>query len=224
MDPQLYHAVLGQAAAQAPTDNPLGASSAGEISKLNQSSFQLPISNAITQGQGSIVDTTVANQKIVEKAALEAQMQKEKDLSDPSKYQQIPKDDGGYTFLDPSGKEISAFQYARVTQQDPTKVLAQSQNPIDQGFVNDYNNLQDFLTAVRNNDTKAIDDTIKANPDLNNYKKDIPGLIDRFKQHYPTVFGGTQNGNQSVNSSYIPNRKVAGDAFGSLGSSGAIGQ
>lgn len=166
---------------------------------------------------------TDANQKAAEKAALEAAAQKQKDLADPSKYQQLPKPDGGYVFLDPTGKEISAFDYSRVTGQDPSKVLSQSQNPIDQGFVNDYTNLQDFMTAIRNNDTTSVDAAIKANPQLENYRQDLPGLIDKFKQHYPTVFGGTQNGNQSVNSSYIPNQKVANAASDALGGSSSIG-
>lgn len=221
----LYNAVLGQAAAVAPTDNPLGASFAPEISSMNNASFAAPISAGITAGQGYKADVAVAEQKAREKAALEAAVQREKDLNDPSKYQQIPKDDGGYTFLDPDGNEISAFTYSRVVNKSPDKILSDSQNPIDQGFVNDYKNLQDFMTAVRNNDTEAVDAALKANPELEKFKKDLPGLIQRFKEHYPTVFGGTQNGNQSVNSSYIPSLRVAQANANSLdNTSTTIGQ
>lgn len=144
------------------------------------------------------------------------------DANDPSKYQQIPKKDGGYTFLDPSGKEISAWAFARITGKSPDQILSKSENPIDQGFINDYKNLQGFLTAVRNNDTKTIDSAYKANPGLKNFQKDIPSLIQQFQKHYPTVFGLQGSGHQSVASSYIPAKSSKKSGISS-GGSGKVG-
>lgn len=200
MPPELKSAVLG-AQQQGTPASPLG--SFPELAKLYQSSFQLPQSNAAVQGTANNVSVQLANQN---RAAQEASS-----LNDPSKYQQVPKSDGGYEFIDPSGKGISAFAYARATGKSPDKILSQSQNPIDIGFVQDYKNLQEFINDMVNNDKEKIDIALKANPELGKYKKDIPGLIDRFKQHYPTVFGGNQNGNQPTNSTYIPNTKAAGN-------------
>lgn len=198
---QLVGAIQG--AQQAGGSSPLG--SFPELDRLYQATAGLPESSQRVAGDAYNAGVQVVNAE----AAAKAEEKRRQDMNDPSKYQQVPKDDGGYAFLDPSGKEISAFEYARITQQDPAKVLADSQNPIDMGFVQDYNNLQDFMNALRGGDTESVDAALKENPELGNYKNDLPGLIEKFKQHYPTVFGRTGDGNQPVNRTYVPTLKVA---------------
>lgn len=176
-----------------------------EVAGLYSSAGKANLSQLANAGGNYNTGVTVANQQAQEKAIAQAQ----KDFSDPSKYQQIPKADGGYTFVDPAGNEISAFAYSRATNKSPDSILSKSQNPIDVGFVQDYKNLQDFMNAIVNKDTKKTDAILKANPELKNYEKDLPGLIQRFQAHYPTVFGGTQNGFQPTTSTFIPNTGVA---------------
>jgi hypothetical protein len=199
---QLKSAVTGATDIQSPT-SPI--TQYPELAKMYQSSFQLPQIKAAVGAQSQIAATQTA----AAEAAAKAEKQRHIDMVDPSKYQKIPKDDGGYKFLAPNGQEISAQDYARITDTNEATVLKDSRNPIDQSFVNDYNNLQDFLTALRNKDTTKVDAITAAQPELKNYEQNLPGLIDLFKTHYPTVYGGNKNGNQSVNDSFIPNAQVA---------------
>lgn len=203
---QLKSAVLG--AQQAGGASPLG--NFPELQKLYGDLGSLEPKSQAVAGDVYNTQVQVANQKAAEAAARAAQ----NDMLDPSKYKQVPISDGGYKFLAPNGQEISANDYSRITGKSLDNILTDSQNPIDMGFKNDYKNLQDFLSAVQNKDTAQVDATIKAQPELDKYRNDLQGLIQRFKDHYPTVFGGTQNGNQAVNSTYIPNASVVGASTG----------
>lgn len=134
--------------------------------------------------------------------SLKLKVQTAQDQADPSKYQQVAKDDGGYAFYDGAGNEISAFQYARATNKSPVDVLKNSTNPIDIGFNQDYKQLQDYLTAKANskNDPKAaktaqaIEAAVKKNFGLDLHKMKPDDVIGKFKVAYPTVFGGTNKG------------------------------
>lgn len=198
---QLKSAVQGAQQQGAPA-SPLG--NFPEIAKFYQSSYQLPQIQAAGNAAANLAGDVVQKQQADAKAAAKAQA----DKLDPSKYTQIPKQDGGYSFLDPSGQEISAYQYARITGKSLDSVLNGSENPIDQGFVQDYQNLQDYLKAWVNKDQAAIDAFQTDNPTLKDVK-DPQQLTELFKQHYPTVFGGNQNGNQPVTSTFIPNATVS---------------
>ncbi len=209
MDPQLRAAVLGAPSIAAPV-SPNAAWASPEIAQAQASSFQLPQSNAGANAIGQQADMDV---KAAEEAAAYEEKRKAAML-DPNRYSQLPKEDGGYTFLDPEGNEISAHDYARVTGKSVDSILADSENPIDMGFIEDYNNLRDFLSAVQNNDTETRDAIMADNPELKNFEKDIPGLVKRFRDHYPTVYGGTKDGNQPTNRTYIPNSKVSSSKLG----------
>lgn len=198
---QLKSAVQGAQQQGAPA-SPLG--NFPELAKLYSSSFQLPGVQAAGNATANLASDVTAEQQ----ATAKAQAKSQADKLDPNKYTQVPKADGGYSFLDPSGQEVSAYQYARITGQSLDKVLNQSENPIDQGFVNDYKNLQDYLGAWVNKDQAAIDAAQAENPALKDIKTPQQ-LTELFKQHYPTVFGGTQNGNQPVTSTLVPNSQVA---------------
>lgn len=198
---QLKSAVLGATNIQSPS-SPIV--QYPELAKMYQSSFQLPQIKAAVGAQSAITNTQVA----AAEAAKKAEQQKQQDMLDPNKYQQIPKQDGGYEFIAPNGQSITAQDYARITGKNEAQVLSDSKNPMDQNFVNDYNNLQDFLTALRNNDTAKVDAITQAQPELNNFKDNLPGLIDLFKKHYPTVYGGKDSIPQDVNRAYIPNAQA----------------
>ena len=210
---QLKAAVQGTEQAGTPT-SPLG--NFPELAKMYGSSFQLPQIQAAGNATANLAGDVAAKQQTDAKAAAQAKA----DLMDPSKYTQLPKKDGGYAFLDPNGQEVSAYQYARITGQSLDKILGQSENPIDQGFVQDYTNLQDYLKAWVNKDQAAITAFQTDNPSLKDVKTPQQ-LTELFKQHYPTVFGGTQNGNQPTTSTYIPNAQVSANNNAGGGAIGA---
>jgi len=209
MDPQLRAAVLGAQNIQAPV-SPNAAWASPEIAQAAQSSFQLPQSNA---GANAVGQQAEMDLKAQEEAAAYEEKRKAAML-DPNRYSQIPKEDGGYTFLDPTGKEISAHDYARVTGKSVDNILADSENPIDIGFREDYKNLQDFLSAIQNNDKETRDSIMAEVPELKKFENDIPGLIKTFQNHYPTVYGLNKDGNQPVNRTYIPNSRVVSSGPG----------
>ncbi len=186
----LKQAVMGSQQLGSPT-SPLG--NFPELASLYKSSFQLPLSSAAVKGEASNAGVQVENQRAAEKAALQQQA----DLKDPNKYQQLAKADGGYSFVDPTGKEISAYEYSRVTGKSPDKLLSESQNPIDIGFNQDYKNLQDYINAkvnAKNNGeaattAKQIEEQVKKDYDVDLKGMDIKQVISRFQEAYPTVFG-----------------------------------
>jgi hypothetical protein len=80
----------------------------------------------------------------------------QKAKQDKKNYQKVKKADGGYAFYDPDGKEISASDYANATGTKPSEVLADSENPIDIGYRDDYNNLQDYIHAKINSQRLTV--------------------------------------------------------------------
>lgn len=192
MDEQLRQATLGAVSAQAPT-SPLG--SFPEISKLYDSSFQSLQSAAPTSVRLNLAKDTVAAAKA---------------KKDGSNFQKVKKGDGGFDFFDAEGKPISAYDYAIATGKRPSEVLGDSENPIDMGYLQDFENLKDFLTVYRNKDystadKEKVDEFVKDQPELKRYiqTNDIVGLMERFKQAYPTVYGGG-NASVPVGRTFIP--------------------
>lgn len=162
-----------------------------DLQKYYDLNFQLPLSNAgmkVAVGQADA--TNQQNQYDIKNKA-------------STDYKRLPKADGGYTFVDPQGNEISAHDYARATGKDAASVLDGSENPIDIGFQQDYKNLQDFMNVATSGDKQALQDYYSQNPGLKNLSPQE--VLTKFRQAYPTVYGGTKNGNQPVNSTLIPN-------------------
>lgn len=216
---QLKSAVLG-ATQQGSPNSPLG--SFPELAKLYSSSFQLPLSNAGTKAQSTNTDITVSNQK----AAADAAAQAQKDIQDPSKYQKVPAQDGGYKFYDPLGNEISAQQYAQVTGTSPSKVLADSQNPIDVQYQQDYNQLQQYIRdkGAKNDPTaqanaKATEDLVKKSYGIDLAKQSPQQVIQSFMQAYPTVYGLHTTGPQGTNA-LLPNKSAIKNQTAGAGSIG----
>ncbi len=161
------------------------------------------------------------------KKAAAAAEQAKKDAEDPSKYQRIPRSDGGFGFYDPSGKEITAHDYARVIGSTVDQVLGDSENPIDRGFLQDYKNLQDYMTAWQNNDRKKIDEIQKQSPELKKITSPAD-LIKRFYQAYPTVygkggFGGAHTAGQRLGTNFVPAYQGSDQQDYGVGNSGQIG-
>lgn len=219
----LKAATLGAQQIQSP-DSPLGASSAPELAKMYQSSFQLPQSSG-----GASALTNIAQQQVAEAKAQQAAAEKAaQDAKDPSKYQRVQKQDGGYAFFDPTGKEISASQYAQILGVSPDRVLADSNNPIDLAFQQDYKSLQQYFQDKINSkfDQTAADraaQTEKAVKDaygIDLAKQNHADVVNTFMQSYPTVFGLTTTGKQGTNALLPSYNQSFVDATGTSGSIG----
>lgn len=219
MDNALVQATLGASKIQTPTST-LGA--APEIAAAYQSNFQLPQSNFGAGAQAGLAQEQVQAQKAAAAAAEKAA----RDKSDPSKYQQIARKDGGYGFYDPEGNEISAADFAHITNKSISDILKNSQNPIDKGFINDYKNLQHYGELKQNSsndpqaraEAEAIEKQIKKAYGVDIHKMPIGDVIDAFKAQYPTVFGGNKPGGVSPSQSLIASgqfaKKTVDDAGG----------
>lgn len=144
---------------------------------MYQTAFQSPLSNANLTAQSGKDQITIANQKAAQSAA---------------NYQQYQRHDGGYGFLDPTGKEISASDYAAATGKTPQDVLKGSQNPVDIQYLQDYNNLQSLLQAVTTGDKTTAQKFYDLNPGLQKLKPNE--VIQKFQQAYPTVYGFNKPG------------------------------
>lgn len=222
----LQAAVLGGAQIGAPT-SPLG--SFPELQGLYNVDFAHQAVAPAAKASAYNTGVTVDNQKAAEAEAkaneidrLKAKAQAIQDASDPSKYQVQQKDDGGFAFFDPSGREISAWDYSRATGQKPDAVLEQSQNPIDIGFRQDYKQLNDYINAKiqSKNDpdgagqtAKQIEEIVKKNYGVDLHKMKVQDVIKRFQQAYPTVFGGNKKG-VPTGQTFIPSTKAMSSGGG----------
>ncbi len=225
----LKAATLGAQQLEAPGGNPLGASNASEIAGLYRSSFQLPQSGMATRAQGFNTGVTVANNKAAQEeeiARLKESAQKLADKVDPSKYQRIKQPGSGYTFLDPDGKEISAYEYASILGTKPADVLADSENAIDIGYIEDAKNLSDYakakLNAKYNNDdalkAQEIEEQVKKAWGVDLNKMNLDEVKKMFQEAYPTVYGLTNKG-VPIGNTVLPGnvkgtRLSGGDAIG----------
>jgi hypothetical protein len=187
MDPALRDAVLGAGSVQTPT-SPLG--DFPELSKLYESSFQLPVAGGAAGILANQATQEVENQKKAEAAK-----------KDKGKYQRVKKSDGGFAFYDSEGNEISAYDYANATGTIPSDVLADSENPIDSGYKQDYKSLQEYINAKLNSQydseaattAKQIEDQVKEKMGIDLARLTPEQVISRFKEAYPTVYGKNKN-------------------------------
>ena len=148
------------------------------------------IEGAIKQGLsggGALAGQRAQEADAADKAAREAQMRSLSDKLDPSKYRRERKADGGFAFFDPSGKEIGIDRYAQVTGLRLADILKDSENPIDQEFVNDWTNMNDLAQAMYNGDTDTINAFIDQNPDLKGVKPE--NLMVELIKKYPHLYG-----------------------------------
>lgn len=164
-----------------------------ELANMYRSSFQLPLASANVSSQNVADQTTLANQK----AQADADAQAQKDATDPSKYSVQTRNDGGFGFYDPTGKEITAAQYAAATGKNPQEVLKNSTNPIDIGYQKDFKDLQDYinlkLQSSKDTDAatkaKAIEQEVQKTTGVNLAKLTPAQVIQQFQAAYPTIYG-----------------------------------
>lgn len=197
----LNAAQAGAAAIQDP-NNPLGASQNAVLQPIHDITY----GNLQTGATANAAVNQAQIQVAAEKAAAAAK-------TDPSKYQKIQTQDGGYKFYGPDGKEVSAIDYARVNNTTPDKVLADSQNPIDIAFQQDYQQLQNYFSAKLNSKTDpdaaataaTIEKKVKDDYGIDLSKQNHQQVVQSFMQAYPTVFGLHTTGVQGTNA-LLPNQ------------------
>jgi hypothetical protein len=186
---------------------------------LAPSSNNAAISNFFTptfragavQRAGRAMDVTSAQDADEEKkrreAARQAEIQKLQDSMDPNKYQKQRKDDGGFAFFDPSGKEIDIHTYAQRTGQRRVDVLKDSENPLDQQYIDDWSQMNDLNQAVWRNDKTAMD-TFPAE-----FRSLTPEQINRkLLEKYPHIYGmgNYQKSLSNLGNSVFKNNRSAG--------------
>lgn len=117
-----------------------------------------------------------------------------KDAADPSKYQRVVNNSGGYDFYAPDGTKITATDYANVTGKHVTDVVKGSQNTTDQEFLQDY----DEITAIgQATQAGTLGAYLKKNPDVKK-QLDSAGLktyadvVKNFRSSYPQYFPQSQ--------------------------------
>lgn len=139
-------------------------------------------------------------------AAEKVQAQRESDATDPSKAQmKLLPNNQGYAFYDGTGQPININQYSLLTNKTPAQLLANSPNPKDQKFVQDYNTLQTLTNAWVNGDTGTLDQMRAADPKkfnalISTYKTPAD-MVKAFTQHWSDYYSTPQGGGQQTDAS-----------------------
>ena len=185
----LKQAILGAQAIQAPTSS-LGASQAPELANLYRGSFQLPQSSAAAGAAGNISSNIVAEQEAAAKRAAALAQQKQEDATDPSKYRQVKKADGGYDFFDPDGNQIDIATLSQRTKTTPAYWVKDSENPIDVQYLEDQTNMNDYIKAILSKDKKKVEAYRAATPGLSQFddRGGVDRLIGQFKKSYQRYY------------------------------------
>lgn len=205
---QLRDTVLNASQQQAPLINNDPA-----LQKFNDINYQLPLSNAGLQAVTANQSTTLENQNIAKSNAQERANAKKN-------YQRKRAPDGGWNFYDGDGNPITAKDYADAFGKSTADVLSGSENPMDIGYQEDYQNLQDFVTALSTGDKAKVEAYYQTNGDaLRNMSPQE--VFQKFREAYPTVYGSTPTSNQQApGSTFIPSRTAANDTYQAAGTSG----
>lgn len=154
------------------------------------------------KAQGQVAQVQADEEEKRAAAAASARANEIKDLLDPGKYDRRRKDDGGFAFFDPTGKEIDIDTYAKRTGMRRAEILADSENPVDLQFIDDYNTMNEINQAVWRNDSSALKDLKMDYPDLFSGDKSptIEELNRKMLEKYPHIFG---RGNYQVSKSNL---------------------
>lgn len=156
-----------------------------ELAPFFRSSFQLPAVRQGGQAFGTVAGERAEQEREAAAASRKARVSQLQDMLDPSKYEVRRKEDGGFDFFDPTGKQIDINTYTKRTGARRVDILKDSENPIDLQYVHDYSNLQGIMGALYNND-KAT---------LNEVKKRVGGnvtpedLSKKLMFRYPHLYG-----------------------------------
>lgn len=158
-----------------------------EVTGYSQAGAVDPIVSKGLSAGGTLASKRGNEADAADEAARQAAARKIADKLDPSKYQKIRKADGGFDFLDPEGQPISIEKYIQATGERRVDALKDSENPIDQEYVNDWSNMNDLAQAMYNGDQQTIDAYIQQNPVLADRKPEQ--LMIELMRKYPHLYG-----------------------------------
>lgn len=184
------------------------------------------IEDAVKRGIGA--GGVVSGQKAKEAdeadaAARAAAAARIKEKMNPANFRKERKADGGFSFFDPDGKEITINDYASVTGQRRAEILSDSENPVDQEYISDYKNMNDLAQAFYNNDQATIKSFTDANPELAGRKP--ADLMSELIRKYPHMYGRGGAGGQAYQQT-LKNRGTQifnPGALSGMGGGGATG-
>lgn len=190
---------------------------APELANFARASFIDPLIKKGIGASGTLAGVRGNEADAQDEMDRKAKLQSLQDQADPNKYQKVRKTDGGFQFLDPSGKEIDINTFAQRTGQRRADILKDSENPVDQEYINDWNNMNELAQAFYNNDTATIQAYQQANPGLANRKP--ADLMSELIRKYPHIYGKGGTGGQAYQQT-LNNRNMNIFAPGSLGGAG----
>lgn len=161
------------------------------INNAMAGSFKLAGMKRAGNAMGVVANQQADEEEKRRQAEQQRRIQELQDQTDPAKFKQLRKDDGGFAFYDPSGKEIDINTYAQRTGQRRTDVLQDSENPIDQQYIDDYVQMNDLNQAVWRGDAAAIDEYKMLYPDLfKGDKSPTPeDVTKKLLEKYPHIYG-----------------------------------
>lgn len=110
-------------------------------------------------------------------------------MNDPSKFQRLRKDDGGFAFFDPAGKEIDIDTYAKKTGARRVDILKDSENPIDQQFIRDFDMTDQVSQAIYQNDIETLQALADDNPEVFKSGATQQGIMEELMRKYPHIYG-----------------------------------
>lgn len=173
-----------------------------ELANAMTGSFRAAAVARPGKAQGQVATEQAAQEEERRKAAFAAEQKKIQDMLDPGKYDRRRKDDGGFAFFDPTGKEIDIDTYAKRTGLRRAEILSDSENPVDLQFLDDYETMNKINQAAWNNDSEALREYKRVYGDL--FQGDNPPTIEdlnrRMIEKYPHIFG---RGNYEVSRSNV---------------------
>lgn len=196
-----------------------GANGTGDNIYRNYSAYKVNASPASVAGpkagaQAGIDEQNRQNAAAEAKVAADADAQRKADEQDASKAQMIMKPDhSGYTFYDGTGKQLNINQFSLLTGKRPDEILADSDNPRDQQFVNDYKTMKAISNAWVNGDNATLQkyraaDPQKFNTIVSQYK--TPGdMVKGFMSYYSDFYGDGNGSNRPAGQTFSPNNITA---------------
>lgn len=158
-----------------------------ELSSYFKAAVMDPIVSGGLAG-GAVAGSQAARTKEEqEEAARKQRLADLQNKADPENFRKERKADGGYAFYDPEGNEISINDYAAVTGQRRVDILSDSENPVDQEYIRDWQNMNELAQAFYDNDQGVIQQFTQANPNLKDMKP--RDFMSELIKKYPHIYG-----------------------------------
>lgn len=165
-------------------------------------------------GVGALAGQVADNEEAARKAEQARKLKELEDMVDPSKYERRRKEDGGFAFFDPTGKEIGIDTYAKRTGMRPAEILKDSDNPLDRQFVSDYNNMNELMQAAFNGDNDTVNSILEENGLDKGAKPE--SYMQELVRKYPHIYGAGaySQSRQNLNKPVFKIKPQAGSNYG----------